>query len=186
MFGNKYVRFISIICLSSWWSTALADDQQSSHYIGASYQGATVDLMEVEAVSVHYEYRLNPNWGIHVSYSDFEYEYEDDEEPPYYEYEEGEGFSIEAAFLYYPNQSGLFFGGGIGGGEVEWDYIERDGFIYVESDDAFGYEIFGRIGYKFEAGPIFVTPSLQLGNWFSIGEEVGVYGLVGLSVGAHF
>ncbi len=164
--------------------------QAPKNYISVGYIGAGLENNEVEVVTAGYERLLDDSLSIQIRLIDLEYEYRDGSIlAPYFEFEDGEGTIIELALHKYLGESGngLYFGAGVGAGTIDYDYIENDfGFVTIESDDSFGYELFIQAGYNFVKGPLFIRPQIQVGNWFNIGETVDLYAAAGLELGLAF
>ena len=179
-------KIVFLVAVSFTTTYATAEIPNNSISIG--YLGAGVESSEVEASVISYERKLNDGLSLSFRFIDLEYEYEDGNiAGPYFEFEEGEGNIIEFAVHLFPTSSGFYYGAGIGVGKTDYNYFENDfGFVTIESDDSIGYEFFGRVGYNFTAGPVFIKPHVQLGRWFEIGESVDIYGALGLELGLSF
>lgn len=181
---------LTLITLTLMLSFIGAQSNAAENYISVGALGAGLEDTEVEVVTIGYERLLSDNFSVHIRLLDIEYEYRDGTiTSPYFEFEDGEGTMIEVAFHKYIGDggNGLYYGAGVGGGAGEYDYIENDfGFVTIESDDSFGYELFVRAGYNFVQGPLFIRPQIQVGNWFNFGETADIYAAAGVELGLAF
>ena len=158
---------------------------------------------EATVFFVEYERVLNNKLTIFGRFGNLDYEYDDGW---YHEEGDGPGFDIGLrTYLTDKALSALYLGGSVGLWTTDWTYVDSSWAgtqWFAGKGDSTALKVEFEVGYRFQIpnAPVGIIPTFRTGSYISIDDscttllglpctkesEIGVYGVLGVSVGFAF